>query len=306
MVLVCIYGYSGCFANRFSNVTLYEEINRIARETLIKTINIARNLGFEIIYADTDSIFVKKHDAEKEDYEKLCEIIRKETGLPISLDHHYKFLVLLPQETDPEIEATRRYFGKLFNGEIVYRGIELRRHDYPKYLKQFQEKLIEILFDTDNLEEIKNRKYREAVNFVINAYEQLIEGKIKTENLIISKILRKPINEYRHMFPHVCAAIHSTQKGKKPTIGETINFVYVNTEHPNPLRRVMPAEMLNGNHHHYDKEKYVELLLDVAETILGWNGFNRTSLGFKPKIKNFVDEINNEKREEQFFEILNS
>ncbi|NIN51764.1 MAG: hypothetical protein GTN80_01220, partial [Nitrososphaeria archaeon] len=28
MVLVCIYGYSGCFANRFNNVSAYEEINR--------------------------------------------------------------------------------------------------------------------------------------------------------------------------------------------------------------------------------------------------------------------------------------
>jgi len=79
-----------------------------------------------------------RRDASEKDYMDLAGLISKRTGLPIALDHHYKFLVLLAQESDPDLEATRRYFGKLKNGELYFRGIELRRRDYPIFIKDFQ------------------------------------------------------------------------------------------------------------------------------------------------------------------------
>jgi hypothetical protein len=41
--------------------------------------------------------------------------------------------------------------------------------------------------------------------------------------------------------------------------------------------------MVNDGHNYYDREKYKEILLDVAETVLGWNGFRRESLGFRAR-----------------------
>jgi hypothetical protein len=38
-------------------------------------------------------------------------LIAREAGLPISLEHHYKFLVLLPLEADIKMEASKHYFG---------------------------------------------------------------------------------------------------------------------------------------------------------------------------------------------------
>jgi len=58
---------------------------------MVKTINIAEEMDFKIIYADVDSIFVQKHNATLEDYEKLCEKISFETNLPIAIDNWYKF-----------------------------------------------------------------------------------------------------------------------------------------------------------------------------------------------------------------------
>jgi hypothetical protein len=40
----------------------------------------------------------------KHDYESLAEIISKETGLDLSLEYHYKFLVLLPLDADEKLE----------------------------------------------------------------------------------------------------------------------------------------------------------------------------------------------------------
>ena len=85
MVLVCIYGFSGCFANRFNNVATYNEINAISRRILVQTVNICMARGFEVLYGNVDSIFVKRLDASREDYEELAKIIQMKTGLPIAL-----------------------------------------------------------------------------------------------------------------------------------------------------------------------------------------------------------------------------
>jgi DNA polymerase I len=99
-ILVCLYGTTGSFWNRFANVTAFEQINRLSREVLIKTKDIVQELGFELIYADTDSVFLKKSGASVDDFEYVKEILVRETGLAISLEHHNKFLVLLPLEPD--------------------------------------------------------------------------------------------------------------------------------------------------------------------------------------------------------------
>jgi len=44
---------------------------------------------------------------------------------------------------------------------------------------------------------------------------------------------------------------------------------------------VVPASIMNDGHRHYDEEKYVEMVLDAAETILGVFGFDRRKLGFQ-------------------------
>ena len=301
-ILVCIYGYSGCFANRFSNVLCYEEINRLARENLVKAMNIAFLEGFEVIYGDSDSLFVKKKDASREEFESLAKKIEAETGLPIALDHHYKFLVLLKQESDPNLEATRRYFGKLKDGTIYYRGIELRRHDYPRFIKEFEERLMEILLSAESDEEVFKTQLKKAFDHVVETCDEIWNGKVLLDDLAVRKILRKRVGEYRSLFPHVVAAIQMVQHGKRLRRGDEIDYVYLDAEHKNPFRRVVPAEIM-VNDQRYDREKYVELALDVAETVLGPFGFTRRDLGFKAKPRNYLEELNFERINEALHEL---
>ena len=49
--------------DRFGNVLVFEEINRLSREILIKTKDTVQKSGYELIYADTDSVFIKKSNA---------------------------------------------------------------------------------------------------------------------------------------------------------------------------------------------------------------------------------------------------
>jgi len=62
------------------------------------------------------------------------------------------------------------------------------------------------------------------------------------------------------------------------TRGDSIQYIYTNAAHSNPLRIVTPVEFIEeGREQVYDKEKYREMLLD-AEIILGYFRF-RTLYG---------------------------
>jgi DNA polymerase elongation subunit (family B) len=73
----------------------------------------------------------------------------------------------------------------------------------------------------------------------------------------------------------VVAALQILQKRGKPRIGEAVKYIYVNEDHRNPYRRVVSVDVMDRSRRYYDKEKYVELILDAAETILGILGFRR-------------------------------
>jgi DNA polymerase elongation subunit (family B) len=59
-ILVCLYGTTGSYWNKYGNVLAFEEINRKSREILLKTKDIVQELGYDLIYADTDAAFVHK------------------------------------------------------------------------------------------------------------------------------------------------------------------------------------------------------------------------------------------------------
>jgi DNA polymerase elongation subunit (family B) len=103
---------------------------------------------------------------------------------------------------------------------------------------------------------------------------------IQQQDLVISKLLRQNIVKYKSLFPHVSAAIQiSNGTGKYPMKGDTIQYSYTNSKHNNPLCRVAPIAIGNAQAEslsQYDREKYKEMVLDAAETVLGFLGFDRT------------------------------
>ena len=113
----------------------------------------------------------------------------------------------------------------------------------------------------------------------------MIGGDDITQNdLVISKLLRQDIIKYRSLFPHVSAAIQLSNGDKHPSKGDTIKYIYTNSQHKNPLCRVAPIDFTYRYENRkldYDKEKYREMILDAAETVLGYFGFDRTIYGIK-------------------------
>jgi DNA polymerase elongation subunit (family B) len=285
-ILVCLYGTTGSLWNRLGNVLVFEEINKLSREVLLKTIDIVQKLGFEVIYADTDSVFIKDNRMAVSTnwYVKVIDAIGSQTGLPISIEHNFKFLILLPLEANERIEALKQYYGITQAGELVVRGIEARRHDTPNFVKKFQTELLYTLFDCNNLDEIVTKGYEYALLLVTRAIDKIMIGgdEITQEDLVISKLLGQNIEKYRSLFPHVCAAIQSrTNEDRLPAKGDNIRYIYTDAQHSNPLCRVTPIKEIEKENLRYDREKYKEMILDAAQTVLGYFGFDRTTYGDK-------------------------
>ncbi len=220
-------------------------------------------------------------------FECVKEILAKETGLAITLENYYKFLVLLPLEADEKLEALKHYFGVTQNNQLIARGIEIRRHDAPNFIKDFQTELLYTLFDCKDSAEVFSKGYENALLLVTKTIDKVMTGELELKDLIVSKILRQDLFKYRNLFPHVSAALLLTEAGVSLRPGDTIQYVYTDGAHSNPLRRVIPVDFIeDGRKQVYDKEKYREMLLEAAETILSYFGFDRTVYGDTSRGKN--------------------
>jgi hypothetical protein len=289
-LLVCIYGTSGSIWNRYSNVRVFEEINKLSRQILLKTKDIVQSSGFELIYADTDAVFLKKTDATLSDYGSIMNELIKETGLDMTLEFHYKFLVLLFIEADDKMEARKHYYGLTYDNQLITRGIDIRRHDSPTFIKQFQRTLLSKLFDCNNSEEVLSSGYQNALLHITHSIDKLMNGEIQITDLVISKLLRQNIEKYRSLFPHVAAAIKLNLSGVITSRGENIKYVFTDSNHADPLQRITPAKLISSEE--YDKRKYLEMLLDSAEAVLSVFGFDRSLFGFdRKKSFHWWDEI---------------
>lgn len=179
----------------------------------------------------------------------------------MSLEHYYRFLLLLPLEASEKMEALKHYFGITHAGNLVAPGIEIRRHDAPNFIKQFQTELLYTLFDCKNSTEVISH----ALLLVTRTIDKVMTGEIQLQDLVVSKFLGQELDKYKSLFPHVSAAIRLSKEGKSTRAGEGVEYIFVNARHTNPLYRVAPREFIKeGQDFQYDKEKYHDILLEVS------------------------------------------
>ena len=86
------------------------------------------------------------------------------------------------------------------------------------------------------------------------------------------------IEKCRSLFLQVSAAIRLNFSGAIANRGDTIQYVHTDSSHTEPLQRITPTNLISSKE--YDKEKYLDMLLDSAEAVLSIFGFNRSLFGF--------------------------
>jgi hypothetical protein len=65
---------------------------------------------------------------------------------------------------------------------------------------------------------------KKAYDYVVETFDRVLVGEIEPEDLIVSKVLRRPVSECKSVFPRVAAVIQLVQKGKKVKSGTMLSM----------------------------------------------------------------------------------
>ncbi len=199
------YGYMGWTGARWYCREAAEATSAWGRETIRSAMERAKELGLEIIYGDTDSLFVRD-DPEK--IRGLLGWINEALGLEARVDRRYRKILFT--------EAKKRYGGLTDDGKIETVGLEIVRGDWSAIAKEAQLAALEAI--------LKEGK-EEAVRRIRETIKALREGRVPIKKLIIWKKLTKGLEEYEVASPHVKVAKRMIEAGWSVKPGDLVGFI---------------------------------------------------------------------------------
>jgi len=251
------YGYAGWTGARWYVKPVAEAVTAWGRYTILTAIKMAESSGLEVVYGDTDSIFLRY---EPEKIERLSREIGEKLGLEIKPDKIYVRIFFT--------EAKKRYAGLLSDGRLDIVGLEVIRGDWANIAKRVQEKVLEII--------LKEQSPQKAVRFVQSFIQDLKQRSIPFRDLIIWKTLTKPVEEYAVKASHVEAAKMLMEKGWKLSVGDKIGYVVVAGE-GRLYKRVKPYVL--ASYDEVDLDYYVsKQVVPAAARILESFGLSKEQL----------------------------
>ena len=118
------YGVFGHTKFSYYNPMVAELITTYGRYTLTKMQQIAKRLGFEIIYGDTDSLFLNNPPSEKS-LSKFQNICAKELDIELEIKNRYSTLIL---------SAGKKHYVGNENGLVDIVGFEGKKSDRCKFV----------------------------------------------------------------------------------------------------------------------------------------------------------------------------
>jgi len=257
-ILVTAFGYLGFKKAKFGSREAHLAVCALARDTLLKAVKIAEEMGFEVLHGIVDSLWVHKDGATDEDYRKLAERIEEELGLPISYEGRYKWIAFLPSKTNPEKPVNNRYFGAFTDGRIKFRGIEARRRDTPKIVKDMQLEMLRKLAEANNPQELYE-KAMQCLQIYRRYARKILLGEVSLEELSITRVLSMRPSEYLAATRQAIAAKILESAGLRIHPGQAITYVATKSG-------AFPIQLLSENH--YDVCAYISALRTATDTIL--------------------------------------
>jgi len=211
-MLVTCFGYTGYRNAKFGRIEVHEAITGSAREVLLRTRDIAEEMGFVVLHGIVDCLWVQgKHVAA------FRERVERETSLHTVVDA-YDWLVFLPMADGSG--AYNRYYGRLSDGSLKVRGIAARRGDTPAYIRNVQQEMLVILQQACTLPGITT--LREPLR---ERYRQAGEGLPYARPAEMAVSRRISTLRYRHACPEASAVEACRAEGIDLSPGMEIRYV---------------------------------------------------------------------------------
>jgi DNA polymerase zeta len=273
------YGYtSASFSGRMPCSEIADSIVQTGRETLEKAIALIHSVekwGAEVVYGDTDSLFVylkgRTRDQAFDIGEEIAKTITDMHPRPVKLKFEkvYHPCVLL---------AKKRYVGFKYEHrnqkepEFDAKGIETVRRDGTPAEQKIEEKALKILFKTADLSQVKS--------FFQSQCTKIMKGKVSIQDFCFAKEVR--LGTYSDKGPPPPGALISARRmiedpRLEPQYGERVPYVVV-TGGPGARlidRCVAPEVLLQDAQLELDSEYYISKnLIPPLERIFNLVGAN--------------------------------
>jgi DNA polymerase II len=270
-MLVTCFGYLGYKNARFGRIEAHESVNAYSRDAILKAKEMAEEKGYEFIHAIVDCMWIKKEGATEADYEQLASEIGRTTGIDLSLEGIYNWILFPASKMDPKLPTANRYVGYYTDREIKIRGIEVRRRDTPKFIKQMQLEMLKVLEPANNVKDVE-ALVLQALEKAREFIDLLRAGKADPRELVIRRHISQEADEYKNRGASAEVTKALDEAGIKLAPGEMIEYVIVDATGKKGPTKAIPLALYSFDDG-YDIEKYTEMTLKAVETILlpfGW------------------------------------
>ena len=273
------YGYtSASFSGRMPCSEIADSIVQTGRETLEKAIAVIHSVArwnAEVVYGDTDSLFVYlKGRTRDQAFDIGNEIAKAITDLnprPVKLKFEkvYSPCVLL---------AKKRYVGFKYESkaqeepEFDAKGIETVRRDGTPAEQKIEEKALKLLFRTADLSQVKSYFQKQC--------SKIMAGRVSIQDFCFAREVK--LGTYSDKGPPPPGALISTKRmladpRAEPQYGERVPYVVITGAPGARLidRCVAPDVLLQNDHVELDAEYYISKnLIPPLERIFNLVGAN--------------------------------
>jgi len=258
------YGMLGYPRARWYSKQCAESVTSFGRHYIHKTIELAKDFGFEVVYGDTDSLHCKLGNKTREDAMLFLKQVNE--SLPGIME--LEFEGFYPRG----IFITKKRYAMVDDeGRMVVKGLEFVRRDWAAIAKRTQEEVLRAI--------LRDGSPEKAAEIIRKTTRNVLEGRVNIEDLIIYTQLKMPIESYRAIGPHVVAAKRLRELGHEIEPGMMI--AYIEAKGPGSIsERAIPVEDFKGRD--YDPDYYVgHQILPAVMRIMEVLGYSEADLKFE-------------------------
>jgi len=280
IIMNSFYGVLGTPGCRFYDPRLAGTITRIGLWILKFSRKFIEREGHQVIYGDTDSLFIHFGDCEQTIINQLgtqlsaklndflTAELRQRFNVASKLDIEFEKLFghfFMPTIRGRNTGSKKRYAGLFINdtgtAELYFAGMESTRRDWTALAKEFQVDLFSLLFNQSDTPDLKDA----LSDLVRSRHQALYDGKLD-DKLVYKKGISKRLEDYtKNVPPHVRAARMLDQFD-----GRIVSYV-MTADGPEPVQKRSTA---GYNYGHYSHKQ----LAPIADTVLRFFDLDYRSL----------------------------
>ncbi|MFX1286182.1 MAG: DNA-directed DNA polymerase I [Promethearchaeota archaeon] len=244
-----------------------ESTTAYGRDAIEKTIKKAQSLNIQVLYGDTDSVFLQ--NPTKEQIDVIINWSQENLGVRLEMEKIYRYVVLSKRK--------KNYFGVYPDSSIDVKGLMGKKRNTPPFLQEGFKQVLTILSQVNTNEEFDIAR-KEVIALVREIYQKLEKHFYSGEDLAITMQLTQPLKRYKVRAQHVKAANQlekyyqeqykdslDENKRKRSFIkaGQLICFVKTRT-----ADRVTPVELMTDKTK-VDVKAYKSMVDSTFDQLLG-------------------------------------